>query len=742
MFQRTRIEVLRESIKIVVAALSAKKIKVTQHGMSAYVVWNKRTGKPERINIPMIPDNASEKLIKAVQGFVDHECAHCLFTDVEAVKKAKAAGVESLHNIIEDVYIEREMRGLYRGSDANLKEVWGFIAEEMIKPNLDEAIARGNRRAVLAAGLPIAIHAWAGSEAAQDFMADRWDAFKDIRDIIGDDLIDELSEVADSNAAFELAVAVHNRIDEWKRAVERKRREKAEREREASADEDYEEESECAPDDDGDDYESGGEDESDDDDFEDDEDDDDYEDEDDFDDAPGDSERPAEESEDEPDSEEEEGEDDDSEEDERDDESAGSDASEEDEEDEDEDDEPDEDVSGSTSEDMGEDDDEEDEGDHDDDPDESDGDDASDGEKPEEVNEVTGDEDDEEELPDEDFFDDLEEAMKDMDDLEDSAADLIEDEMMEAMGGADYWPMTKDFDDISIYRKRATDETDRRIVQQLEDDVRHHAGALQKKLERSVAARSHARHVPGFRSGKLHGAALFRAKTGDDRVFRRKQIIRTKDVDVQLVVDLSGSMSGPKVRLASEAAYALAQALDRLNINCQVVGFTTKRYHKEAAIVEKEVHSEVREKGTGFHPSRTEPLYMPIFKDWGQRFTSDRKTSLALGRKYIGLYNNIDGESLEYAAHMLAQQQGARKLMIVLSDGEPCAAGDMRQQSRHLKRVVKRLEAAQIEVFGIGIMSEAVNRYYTHRTVLTNLDQLPSTVMTALHKMLLSKGNM
>lgn len=727
MFQRTRVEVLRESIKIVVAALSAKRIKVTQSGVSAYVVWDKKTGKPERINIPMIPDNASDKLIKAVQGFVDHECAHCLFTDVEAVKKADKAGVGSLHNIIEDVYIEREMRELYRGSDANLREVWGFIAEEMIKPRLDDAIASGDRKHILAAGLPIAIHAWAGSSAAVEFMKERWDAFKDIREIIGDDLIDELQEVADSNAAFELSVAIHNRIDDWKRMMEEKRREKARKEaeeRERLSKSEESDSDETAPCDDGDETGDEG------DDGEGGEDDSDPRDEGEWEDEDGDDE----EEDGEPDAPagdefDDEGDEDDSDpDDSRSDDSETDEAGDEEEDDDAEDvdeDEEDERYGGKDSDDLDE--------------DESTPEEEGEGDK---SSHHESDEETEDPSEAEEFADDLLEALEDLDDLEDSASEMIEDEMKEALGSTDYWPLTKDYDRIEVYRKRADKPEDRTLVEKLEEDVRHHAGTLQKKLERSVAARSHARHVPGFRSGKLHGAALFRAKTGDDRVFRRKQIIRTKDVDVQLVVDLSGSMSGPKVKLAVESAYALAQALDRLNINCQVVGFTTDRWHREASVREDEVGKELREKGVSTHVSRTEPLYMPIFKDWGQRFTADRKASLALSRKYISLSNNIDGESLEYAAHMLAQQSGARKLMIVLSDGEPCAAGDMRAQHHHLKRVVKRLEAANIEVFGIGILSDAVTRYYKHNTVLRKLEDLPGTVMTALHNMLLSKGNM
>ena len=690
----TKVEILRETIKIVAAALAEKSIPITQRGGMAYVEWDKRTGKPKRINIPFIPDNASERLIKAVQGFVDHECAHVLFTDFNAVKDAAKAGVGTMHNILEDTYIERNMKELYRGSRHNLNEVWGFIAEEMLKPKLDTAIAMGDRKMKVAAGLPIAIHAWAGSERAVDFMKDRIAHFDDVRRIFGDDLIDKIPELEDSRDCFRLAVSMQNRFNEWKEELERERMK-------------------SVPDPDGDMEAPGEGDGSDEDDDEFDEpvsdagdvdfEDDDDEDFDESDDEPGKSS----------------GESSDDDEDEEGDEVDGSAAVDGDEEDPDETEETDR-RDGLTD---GDDDEEDsDEPDHSEEEEDSEG--TEDGE-----DESSGDEeeDDDEGFTEEEIAE-FEEALKEMEDLDAMAEKVIADEMEEALSDADYWPLTKDFDVIERYTPEHVDET---YVRRAQEDVKRHVGILQKQLERSVAARSHSRHIPGYRSGRLHGAALYRVATGDDRVFRRKHEFKTKDVDVQLVVDLSGSMSGSKVALACECAYALAEALDRLNINNQVVGFTTKN-----SFAVSRAEDEV-ERTTSRYPSRTEALYMPILKDWSQRFTADRKVATLMAGRDVALANNIDGESLEYAARMLTAQGGSRKVMIVLSDGAPCAAGSLPEQSVHLKRVIKRLEQSGMELFGIGIMTESVKRYYTHYEVVRELEELPTKVMTTMQNLLL-----
>lgn len=92
-------------------------------------------------------------------------------------------------------------------------------------------------------------------------------------------------------------------------------------------------------------------------------------------------------------------------------------------------------------------------------------------------------------------------------------------------------------------------------------------GPLQKDLQRAISARSASVYTGGHKSGRLHGASLSRILTGRDDVFRQKQVNKTKDVAVSLLVDASGSMSSyDKITIAGYTAYALASVLDNLGI--------------------------------------------------------------------------------------------------------------------------------------------------------------------------------
>ncbi|TYF62737.1 hypothetical protein DJ537_25940, partial [Enterobacter hormaechei] len=61
----------------------------------------------------------------------------------------------------------------------------------------------------------------------------------------------------------------------------------------------------------------------------------------------------------------------------------------------------------------------------------------------------------------------------------------------------------------------------------------------------------------------------------DDRVFRKLEVKRAVNSCVQIVIDMSGSMRGQKIKTACAAAYTLADALARINVKTMITGFTT-----------------------------------------------------------------------------------------------------------------------------------------------------------------------
>lgn len=74
------------------------------------------------IYLPIIPDNASDEFLAAIQGFLDHEVGHLIFSDFRAIKTLERKNKKqwSVFQTLEDGRIESEMRKLWRGSGVNL----------------------------------------------------------------------------------------------------------------------------------------------------------------------------------------------------------------------------------------------------------------------------------------------------------------------------------------------------------------------------------------------------------------------------------------------------------------------------------------------------------------------------------------------------------------------------------------------------------------------------------------------
>lgn len=249
-----------------------------------------------------------------------------------------------------------------------------------------------------------------------------------------------------------------------------------------------------------------------------------------------------------------------------------------------------------------------------------------------------------------------------------------------------------------------------------------------------MAARSQSVKVPGFRSGRLHTAGLHRLAAGDDRVFRRLHVNESKDVAVELLIDNSGSMEGIKMQTAMEAGYALSSTLERVGIQHEVLGFTTK-WHPWG----KEIQ-EAREAAatSGIPYTRYEPIYMPVYRGFDERLTSEVKRRFAAAPYQDFMGSNVDGESVEYAAYRLLRRKETRKVLLVLSDGNPVADGDVRALRKHLKDTVKAVEARGIETVGIGILTDAPKNYFPKFALLNNAAELPKCVMGELKRILLS----
>lgn len=635
-----RVHVMRETVVRLTQMLAGKGVQVTQRGISAFVRPDAQ-GRPVQVNLPYMPDNATDELMDAVQGFMDHEVAHILFTDFKAAQKMDVDGSAKFWNLLEDTRIEREMAKRFRGSGENLARTGKFFLDKYVTPRLQKALKEGNNEAVQANLITPMVRAMSGQMVFQDFMKDYDHLMTDIYDRIKDlepQIVGLSSTAETATLSAEMVKRLRDGVTPPPPPVPGK---------EEDEEEDDEEE--------GDDEAKGL--------------------------------------------------------------SAG------DKSDEDEDGE----EGGAAGE--GVDDDEGGEVDKG----------ARNDESKEfgELIEADGKDEDGEETVREGVIDTSESSALSWEaiekelanDYDDSVSASISEGAVEAAKDSEYLIYSKDSDVIEIMKVGSGFSS--KMLTNMQDEVDGMVGPLQKDLERAIAARSLSRYSPGHRSGRLHAANLSRLTLGDPRVFRRKEYATTKDVAVELVIDISGSMGGSKIHTAAKTAYALASVLDRIGIKNEVICFTTGEAIADWSTLQTEATKIGREY------SRYEALYMPILKGFDERMTIEVRNRFAWLPHASILRNNVDGESIEVAGRRLAMRREEGKVMMVLSDGAPHAAGATRTLEPHLKRVIASLTKTNMKVVGIGIESDDVRRYYPKSLVLHNVNELPTVVLKELRSLLL-----
>ena len=151
-----------------VQVLANQTILVTQQGTRAFVVTDATTLRPERLNLPCLPDGAPAPLVDALQGYIDHEVGHLLFTDWSICVDANREGLAELHNIVEDPFVERAMCTRFPGSAWNLGQLHSTFVSE-ITPTLLREAGQDARRTFGVLLVP-ATRAFAGQAPFKAFM--------------------------------------------------------------------------------------------------------------------------------------------------------------------------------------------------------------------------------------------------------------------------------------------------------------------------------------------------------------------------------------------------------------------------------------------------------------------------------------------------------------------------------------------------------------------------------------------
>ena len=253
-----------------------------------------------------------------------------------------------------------------------------------------------------------------------------------------------------------------------------------------------------------------------------------------------------------------------------------------------------------------------------------------------------------------------------------AGGDLFEDQLLEALEQAPQSlgeALADTLDTVSRRTKSeffVSPEEGKRTVKAL-DDLRRNLAlratvALKIRLQGLLQADTLRRSALG-RRGKLHTQSLYRLAVGNPRLFLRTSDKQDMDTAVHILLDASGSMHGPRIELAADACYAVARALESLRgVSVGISVFPA----------------------TGGAACGIFPLVR-----------HDERVSDKFDIRGEG--DTPLTEALWWALQQLAPRKEPRKLLLVLSDGQP---NDRYSATMAFADLAK----AGIECFGIGIM--------------------------------------
>ena len=287
-------------------------------------------------------------------------------------------------------------------------------------------------------------------------------------------------------------------------------------------------------------------------------------------------------------------------------------------------------------------------------------------------------------------------------------------------------PVTTRYDSVTDHSGKG----DYDKYMKMKREIMKHVSPIKQQLERVLKVQENAKWRTERERGSVSSRDL--SKLASNKAYRTvfKEFTKTEtnNVAVQILLDLSGSMMS-RIHTARLAAVALAEALKDLQIPFEITGFYSVGDNR----VLKTSRDLGLERERGRFNRVYERLELHVFKSF------DTNNLSGLSEIHVG-HENPDGECVVWAAKRLAARKQKRKILIVLSDGEPSTGDTSRGVlCSDLKTKVQLIKKSGIECIGIGIATDCVKHFYPDYLVLRDVKELPNQAMRKLAS-LITKG--
>lgn len=243
-------------------------------------------------------------------------------------------------------------------------------------------------------------------------------------------------------------------------------------------------------------------------------------------------------------------------------------------------------------------------------------------------------------------------------------------------------------------------------------------GALPKEenfaqtVRRLIQIRAKVQTQYGVKRGKLDQSRIARVSLSNcgeysSRIFKNKIENKTLDAAVSVLIDMSGSMGGHKVYYALSSAILVNEVCSILNIPLEIVGFTD---------------------------SGSSPV-MFLYKSFSNPKVSSESLKESVASSSYFMTGNPDGDSIIWTHDRLSSRKERKKLLIVMSDGQPAASKPSGGLAKYTRKTITEIENnKKVLVYGLGLCSDAVVHFYKNNVVVWKPQEIPSSLLTLLEQ--------
>ena len=250
---------------------------------------------------------------------------------------------------------------------------------------------------------------------------------------------------------------------------------------------------------------------------------------------------------------------------------------------------------------------------------------------------------------------------------------------------------------------------------------------MRRKIQRAFMAKMNREWTGGHETGRLNPRDLVRAYQGVDKVYRQRSDAPDIDTSVQILVDASSSMNGPRMRCAAVTSIALCQTLDAIGCETEVITF-------DGIVSDDAWTSEERQQSYdldhGHCYTRLYPMSLVAHKEFDEPI---RQVQTALGNMLVMPDGGTPtGDAIMLSYKRLLARPSARKIMLLVTDG-------MANNQQLCKQVIKHVQQKGVEIAGIGIGGDYIGNWCDKSITVRHVDDLASKVMDDFAKMLLGE---